>query len=107
MDLVAATVSASGLVEHAIFGEDLIDCCPSTAGVVFTEDIFKIADEQGRYAAQWFSSHAQTRPTALRQTSVITRLSCRRRPRYPLWILQLLSGLVSLDQPRGNRIRAN
>src|SRR5882762_3621661 len=56
MDLVAATVGASGLVEHAIFGEDLIDCCPSTDGVVFTEDVFKIADEQGRYAAHWFSS---------------------------------------------------
>jgi hypothetical protein len=49
MDLVAAAVGASGLVEHTIFGEDLIDCCPSTDGVVFTEDIFKIADEQGRY----------------------------------------------------------
>jgi hypothetical protein len=58
MDLVAATVGATGLVEHAIFGEDLIDDCPSTDGVAFTEDIFKIADEQGRYAAQWFSSHA-------------------------------------------------
>src|SRR5207253_11196172 len=42
--------------ERAIFGEDLIDCCPSTDGVVFTEDIFKIANEQGRYAAHWFSS---------------------------------------------------
>src|ERR1700680_42014 len=56
MDLVAATVGPSGLMEHAIFGEDLIDCCPSADGVVFTEDVFKIADEQGRYAAHWFSS---------------------------------------------------
>src|SRR5439155_13757528 len=56
MDFVAAMVGASGLVEHAIFGEDFIDCCPSTDGVVFTEDVFKIADEQGRYTAHWFSS---------------------------------------------------
>jgi len=31
-DLVGATIGASGLVEHAIFGEDLIDGCPSTDG---------------------------------------------------------------------------
>ena len=71
MDLVAAMVGASGLAEHAIFGEDLIDCCPSTARVVFTEDIFKITDEQGRYAARWCSSQTRTCPTALHQTSVI------------------------------------
>ena len=45
MDLIAATVGASGLIEHAVLGEDLIDGCPSTDGVVFTEDILEIADE--------------------------------------------------------------
>jgi hypothetical protein len=50
IDLVAATVDASGLVEHAIFGEDLVDGCASTRGVVLTEDVVKIAGQQGRYA---------------------------------------------------------
>jgi hypothetical protein len=45
MDLIAAAVGASGLIEHAVFGEDLIDGCPSTDGVVFTEDILEIADQ--------------------------------------------------------------
>jgi hypothetical protein len=46
IDLVAATVDASGLVEHAIFDEDLVDGRASTRGVVFTEDVVKIAGEQ-------------------------------------------------------------
>ncbi len=50
IDLVAATVDASGLVEHAIFGKDLVDGRASTRGVVFTEDVVKIAGQQGRYA---------------------------------------------------------
>ena len=44
IDLVAASVDASlGIVEHAIFGEDLIDGRAPTRGVVFTEDIAKVA----------------------------------------------------------------
>src|SRR5258708_11961425 len=50
IDLVAATVDAPGLVEHAIFGEDLVDCRAPMRGVVFTEDVVKIAGQQGRYA---------------------------------------------------------
>src|ERR1700704_6106842 len=50
IDLVAATVEAPGLVKHAIFGEDLVDCRAPKRGVVFTEDVVKIAGEQGRYA---------------------------------------------------------
>src|SRR4029453_3630881 len=50
IDLVAATVEAPGLVKHAIFGEDLVDCRAPTRGVVFTEDVVKIAGQQGRYA---------------------------------------------------------
>src|SRR5207247_5545404 len=50
IDLVAATVDAPGLVEHAIFGEYLVDGRPPTRGVVFTEDVVKIAGQQSRYA---------------------------------------------------------
>ena len=50
IDLVATTVDAPGLVEHAIFGENLVDGRAPTRGVVFTEDIVKIAGQQGRYA---------------------------------------------------------
>jgi hypothetical protein len=51
IDLVAATVEApGGVVEHAIFGEDLVDDRTPTRGVVFTEDLVKIAGQQGRYA---------------------------------------------------------
>jgi hypothetical protein len=50
IDLVAATVDAPGLVEHAIFCEDLVDGRAPTRGVVFTEDVVKIAGQQGRYA---------------------------------------------------------
>jgi hypothetical protein len=49
IDLVAATVDAPGLVEHAIFGEDLGDGSAATGGIVFTEDVVKIAGQQGRY----------------------------------------------------------
>src|SRR2546422_5367924 len=50
IDLVAATVDAPGLVEHGIFGEDVVDGRTPTRGVVFTEDVVKIAGQQGRYA---------------------------------------------------------
>jgi len=49
IDLVAAAVDAPGLVEDAIFGEDLVDGRAPTRGVVFTEDVVKIAHQQGRY----------------------------------------------------------
>jgi hypothetical protein len=51
IDLVAATVDAlAGIVEHAIRREDLVDGRAPTRGVVFTEDVVKIAGQQGRYA---------------------------------------------------------
>jgi len=43
IDLVAATVDALGLVEHATFGEDLADDGVPAWGVAFTEDVLKIA----------------------------------------------------------------
>src|SRR5439155_25479419 len=53
IDLVAATVDAlAGIVEHAIFGVDLVDGPAPTRGVVFTEDLVKIAGQQGRYAVR-------------------------------------------------------
>src|SRR5262249_29950278 len=49
--LVAATVDApAGMVEHAVFGEDLVDGGAATGGIVFTEDVVKITGQQGRYA---------------------------------------------------------
>src|SRR5207245_11155099 len=49
IDLVAATVDARfGVVEHAFFGPDLVDGCAPARGVVFTENVAKIADQQGR-----------------------------------------------------------
>src|SRR5438552_3367749 len=49
IDLIAAIIGAPGLVEHTIFGEDLFDCRAPPRGVVFTEDVAKIAGQQGRY----------------------------------------------------------
>ena len=50
IDLVAATVDARfWVVEHAIFGPDLIDGRAPARGVVFTEDVVKIAGQLGRY----------------------------------------------------------
>jgi hypothetical protein len=43
IDLIAATVDASGLVENAIFAEDLGDGRAPSRGIVFTKDIVKIA----------------------------------------------------------------
>src|SRR5262249_1023939 len=43
IDCVAPTVGApGGVVEHAIFGEDLVDSRAPAHGVVFTEDVVKI-----------------------------------------------------------------
>ena len=51
IDLVAASVGASlGIIEHAIFGKYLAYGRAPTRGVVFTEDVAKITDEQRRYA---------------------------------------------------------
>jgi hypothetical protein len=50
IDLVAATVDAfGGVVEHTIFGVDLFDSRAPTRGIVSTEDVLKIAGQQGRY----------------------------------------------------------
>jgi hypothetical protein len=46
IDLVTATVGAAvGIVKHAIFGPDLVDGRAPARGVVFAEDIAKIADQ--------------------------------------------------------------
>src|SRR5437016_12831888 len=51
IDLAAASVDASlGIVEHAIFGEDLVNRRAPARRVVLTEDVLKIAGQQGRYA---------------------------------------------------------
>src|SRR5258706_10185744 len=50
IDRVAATDGAlAGIVEHAIFGPELVDGCAPTRGIVFTEDVVKIAGQQGCY----------------------------------------------------------
>ena len=46
IDFVPATVDAPvGVVEYAIFGVDLVDGRAPTGGVVFTEDVVKIAGQ--------------------------------------------------------------
>src|SRR6266852_8488897 len=51
IDLVATSVDTSlGIVEHAIFGEDLRSRRAPTRRVVLTEDFVKIAGQQRRYA---------------------------------------------------------
>src|SRR5579864_3752433 len=51
LDLVAASVGAAvGVVEHAIFGEELVDRRPPPRRVVFTENVAKIAYQQSRNA---------------------------------------------------------
>src|SRR5258706_14669462 len=48
IDLFAASVDASlGIVEHAVFGEDFVNCRAPTHRVVLTEDVVKIAGQQG------------------------------------------------------------
>jgi hypothetical protein len=39
-----------GVVEHAIFGPEFVDGRAPTRGIVFTENLAKISDQQGRYA---------------------------------------------------------
>jgi hypothetical protein len=44
IDLISATVDAPvGVVEHAIFVENLVDGRAPTRGVILTEDVLKIA----------------------------------------------------------------
>src|SRR5262249_41754810 len=51
IDFVPPTVDAlMGVVEHAIYGEDLVDGSSPTHGVVCTEDVVKIAGQQRRCA---------------------------------------------------------
>src|SRR4029077_1721507 len=51
VDFVTATIdSLAGVVENAIFSVNLVDGGAPASGIVFTEDITKIADQQGRYA---------------------------------------------------------
>src|SRR5258708_16164008 len=51
IDLVAATVDTlAGIVENDIFGVEFVDRCASPLRIVFTEDVVKIAGQQGRYA---------------------------------------------------------
>src|SRR5207245_2875581 len=51
VDLVAAAIdSLTGVVEHAIFGVELLNGRAPARGVVFAEDFLKIASQQGRYA---------------------------------------------------------
>src|SRR5258706_15535922 len=60
IDIVAASVDASlGIVEHAIFREDFVNCRAPPRRVVLTEDVVKVACQQGRYAVghgRWLSS---------------------------------------------------
>src|ERR1700731_5421603 len=51
VDFVTATIgSLAGVVENAIFSENLVDGGAPASGIVFAEDITKIADQQGRDA---------------------------------------------------------
>jgi hypothetical protein len=43
IDFVAAAMHAFGLVEHTIFGKYLVDGRAPTRGVIFPEDVMKIA----------------------------------------------------------------
>jgi hypothetical protein len=49
-NFVAAAVEAPGLIEHAIVSEGLVNGRAATRGIVFTEDVVKIAGQQGRNA---------------------------------------------------------
>src|SRR6266849_1550674 len=83
IDLVAASVDASlGIVEHAIFGEDLVNRRAPTRRVVLTEDVVKIAGQQGRYAVEHgccFSSLDRV-PLALMYQAAQTSLCLRTSP---------------------------
>jgi hypothetical protein len=46
INLVAATVDTRfWVVEHSIFGPELVDSRAPTRGIVFTEDVAKISDQ--------------------------------------------------------------
>ena len=45
VDLVTTTMNASGLVEYAVFRKNLVDGYSPTRGIVFTEDVRKIASQ--------------------------------------------------------------
>src|SRR6266478_2817871 len=78
IDLVAASVDASlGIVEHAIFGEDLVYRGAPTRRVVLTEDIVKIAGQQGRYAVEHgFCFHTAFLTGKLARAHVENLLGC-------------------------------
>jgi hypothetical protein len=51
INLVSATkYTAFWVIEYCIFMKDLVDCSATTHGVIFTEDIVKIAGQQGQDA---------------------------------------------------------
>ena len=51
IDLVAATVDTRfGVVEHAIFGPEIVEGRASPRGIILTEDVLKVARQQSRYA---------------------------------------------------------
>src|SRR5260370_5421362 len=51
INLVAATVDTRfGVIEHVIFGPELVGSRAPRRGIVLTEDVLKIAGQQGRYA---------------------------------------------------------
>src|SRR5580658_6465540 len=53
VDLVAATVDTlAGIVENDIFGVELVHRCASPLRVVFTEDVPKVPNKQGRNAGR-------------------------------------------------------
>src|SRR5260370_37327556 len=55
INLVAATVDTlAGIIENDILGVKLVDGRAPTRGVVFTEDVTKIADQQDGYAGHGF-----------------------------------------------------
>jgi hypothetical protein len=52
IDLVAATVDTlAGIIENDIFGVKLVDGRAPALGIVLTENVAEIADQQGGYAA--------------------------------------------------------
>jgi hypothetical protein len=48
INLIAAAMNALRLIEHTIFGEDLVDCRAPPHGIAFTEDVVEIAEQQSR-----------------------------------------------------------
>src|SRR6185295_8647885 len=82
IDLVAATVDTSGLIKHAIFGEDLVDGRAPTRGVVFTEDFVKIAGQQGRYTVGHGLSPLGIRFKRLFAVSIRRLRRCKSRITY-------------------------